>query len=653
MNESRKEDLKILEEVPFYQININHDFWNHWIKVNSNTSVFNQLEELQKDGHIQNFQVAAGIKKGIHQGEFYYDSDLYKWLEGACYILKLNENSQKFKTLENKVREIAHLIEKSQLRDGYLNTFYSTKFIQKRFTNLLIFHELYCAGHLFEAALAYKLAFNDEKLLKVAKKLGNLLLTKFLRSKDAPGHPEIELALFKLANQTKISNYKKLAKHFIQMRGNIPHYRTYALQKIIDMQKTLKKSEELSKNHQESKSNTEVAEFFGNLSFLDYVELIKQNFNGKMYQLNKPIKEAYQPVGHAVRAMYFYSGVTDLYMETKDEVYLKALKLIWLKMVKARMYITGGIGSQKAIEGFEGDFLQRLENSYSETCATIGNILWNWRLLRVTRKAKYSDLIEKLLYNAMLVGQSLDGKEYFYYNPLISHGEHERQKWFKCPCCPTNVIRTIPTLGKYIYSTSEKEIWVHQYIGNDINFSLKSNLDISLSMESKFPWKGDINIKLSISQPTLISLFLRIPNWTKSADIKVNSEIIKDQIDPASYFEIKRIWSSKDVVEVHFEMQAKLVHNDRRIKSTKNKVAIKYGPLIYCLEQKDNKDIDIRNIIISKNQNLKINYNKSLLNGIFSISGVTYNGKEFFAIPYYCWGNRGPDNMVVWMKSKK
>jgi hypothetical protein len=461
MIEKRDNKFVELEEIPFYKINVKDDFWSHWIKVNSEITVFNQLEQLKKDKHIYNFKVNAGLEQGIHQGEFYYDSDLYKWLEGACYILKINKNSSKFIKLEKEVKKIASLIEKSQLIDGYLNTFYTTKFLNKRFTNLLIFHELYCIGHLIEASIAYKHTFNDEKLLNVAKKSAQLPIKKFLNKKDAPGHPEIELALLKLANETKNLEYCKLAKHLINMRGRIPQFKTYVVQRIIDMQKTLKKSKELSSQDKIWSEDGEISEFFANLSIIDNLILLIQNFKGTMYQLNKPIEEVYQPVGHAVRAMYFYSGVADLYMETGEKELLKALELIWLKMVKAQMYITGGIGSQKAIEGFEGDFQHKPENSYSETCAAIGNIMWNWRLLRITKKAKYADLIEKLLYNAMLVGQSINGEKYFYYNPLISHGEHERNNWFKCPCCPTNVIRTIPTIGKYIYSTSNEGIWIH------------------------------------------------------------------------------------------------------------------------------------------------------------------------------------------------
>jgi len=641
-----------LKEIPYYKVKIKDDFWDHWMKVNSEVSVFHQLEELEKDHHINNFRVAAGLKNGIHQGEFYYDSDLYKWLEGACYILKNYEGNRNFDDLKQKVKEIADFIEKSQLCDGYLNTFYSTKFLNKRFTNILIFHELYCVGHLIEAAIAYELVFKDNKLLRVAEKFADLIINKFKDTQLAPGHQEIELALIKLGKSLKKKEYIDLAKLFIDNRGRIPHYKTYALQSILDMQKTLDKSKELSLKFQEKPADSEVAEFFQNLSLLDNLELLKQNLNGKMYQLNKPIVEAYKPVGHAVRAMYFYCGIADLFRETNDEKYLKCLQLLWLKMVKARMYITGGTGSQKAIEGFEGDFEHSPESSYSETCAAIGNIMWNWRLLKATNKVKYADLIEKLLYNAMLVGQSLDGKRYFYYNPLQSNGKHKRQEWFKCPCCPTNVIRTIPTIGKYIYTKLNKQIWIHQYIGNETEIKLDDDLNIRLVMKSKFPWKGDCEITIITPEAKKFALLLRIPPWSKMNEIKVNSEEILNSKMQQGYYKIDKTWKNNDIIKIHFDMHPEFVRNDPRIKGTRNKIALKNGPIIYCLEEKDNSNFNFEDIRISDDQNLEIEFKKDFLNGINIIKGKTNSGGKIIAIPYYAWGNRGSNRMKVWINRK-
>jgi hypothetical protein len=636
--------------VPFSYVKINDEFWSNRQSINRNVSLNLIYQKLEEDFHIDNFRVASGIKKGIQKGDFYFDSDLYKWLEGACYYLHLENDGE----LQKKVNIIVELIEKSQLKDGYINTFYSTKFVERRFTNLLELHELYCAGHLIEAAIAHYNATDDKKLSKVAEKFANLIVRKILveERKETSGHPEIELALFKLSNLYKSKKYIELAKYLIDMRGKIPHFKLYAIREFLNMQDTLKiankiKLEYFLENNLTDPAKDEVVEFLEELSLKEWINLISETLNGKRFQLDVAVRKAKEPVGHSVRAMYLYCGIADLYSETGEEILINVLEKIWLKMVKARMYITGGTGSIKGSEGFQKDFNLKNENSYSETCAAIANILWNWRMLQITGKCKYADLIEKLLYNAFLVGQSIDGKKYFYENLLISQGYNERKEWFKCACCPTNVIRIIPSLGQFLYSSSVKGIWIHQYIGSKVNFM---NNGVELLQESEFPWNGNVKLLLSLKNVSKFSIFLRIPKWCNEMDLYINNEKYQDTYMPGTYLEILRNWKNDDTININFRMVPKLEKSDLRIKSNRGKIAISHGPLIYCIEQIDNKEIDILDMKISKIPNLKVIYDHTMLGGMNIIRGNLVQGNNFTAIPYYAWANRGPDKMQVWHK---
>jgi len=636
--------------VPFSYVKINDEFWSNRQSINRNVSLNLIYQKLEEDFHIDNFRVASGIKKGIQKGDFYFDSDLYKWLEGACYYLHLENDGE----LQKKVNIIVELIEKSQLKDGYINTFYSTKFVERRFTNLLELHELYCAGHLIEAAIAHYNATDDKKLSKVAEKFANLIVRKILveERKETSGHPEIELALFKLSNLYKSKKYIELAKYLIDMRGKIPHFKLYAIREFLNMQDTLKiankiKLEYFLENNLTDPAKDEVVEFLEELSLKEWINLISETLNGKRYQLDVAVRKAKEPVGHSVRAMYLYCGIADLYSETGEEILINVLEKIWLKMVKARMYITGGTGSIKGSEGFQKDFNLKNENSYSETCAAIANILWNWRMLQITGKCKYADLIEKLLYNAFLVGQSIDGKKYFYENLLISQGYNERKEWFKCACCPTNVIRIIPSLGQFLYSSSVKGIWIHQYIGSKVNFM---NNGVELLQESEFPWNGNVKLLLYLKNVSKFSIFLRIPKWCNEMDLYINNEKYQDTYMPGTYLEILRNWKNDDTININFRMVPKLEKSDLRIKSNRGKIAISHGPLIYCIEQIDNKEIDILDMKISKIPNLKVIYDHTMLGGMNIIRGNLVQGNNFTAIPYYAWANRGPDKMQVWHK---
>jgi len=648
-----KRPFNKLKPISFENININDDFWSKRQQINREISIQHQYEKLEQDFHIDNFKVASGIKKGVQIGEFYFDSDLYKWLEAACYILHTYKNAD----LEKKVNELVDLIKNSQTQDGYINTFYSTRFLHKRFTNLYIMHELYCAGHLIQAAIAHQKATGSKKLINVAIKFANLLVKLFLggKRKGVPGHEEIEMALIELYQITDNSKYLSLAEEFINRRGNISRFKTYVINQYLDMITTLKLVEKKNQKYQRSvetpsnidETESEVAEWASKLTLKGQLFLFKENLNGNYIQSNVPTRKIINPVGHAVRAMYLYCGMADLFSETGDLKLLHALRRVWLKMVKARMYITGGIGSEKGTEGFQIDFALKNEDSYSETCAAIGNMMWNLRMLQITSNSKYADLIELLMYNAMLVGQSIDGIEYTYNNPLVSRCNDKRSEWFRCACCPPNVARTINSIGKYIYSISEKGVWIHQYIGNNANINLGSN-KIRISQKSGFPWKGHINIQLNLSKGQKFSIFLRIPRWSIETELKINGEWYDDDLTSGKYVEIIRNWLDNDSLDLTFRMRAQIVESDQKIKSNKGRVAISNGPLIYCLEQEDNKNLDIFTTILKKDQNLMVKYQPEMLGGINTVIGKESTGLSFTAIPYYAWNNRGAAKMQIW-----
>jgi len=642
--------------IPFYQVQINDTFWSKRQKINREVSINLQYEKLEEDHHIDNFRVAAGIKKDIQQGEFYFDSDLYKWLEAAGYFLHLQND----KDLETKVNQIVGLISKSQAKDGYINTFYSTKFIEKRFTNVAFMHELYCAGHLIQAAIAHYEATGSNFLLEVAEKFAYLLYQIFMgsRKNEAPGHEEIEMALVELFRITNNLTFLKLAEAFINRRGKLANLKGYIIKKYVNLISTLKEAKKLNEtfklNNNDIQYNKrgdqdEVEDFYEDLTLIERIKFLYGTLNGKTYQLNLPVRDNFEPVGHAVRAMYLYCGMADLYSEIGDQALLKVLKILWLKMVKAKMYVSGGIGSIKGIEGFEKDFKLKIEKSYSETCAAIGSIMWNWRMLNITGHCKYADLIEKLLYNAMLVGQSLDGKKYFYSNPLVSNGDHDRKEWFLCACCPPNFARTIASIGKYIYSVSEEGLWIHQYIGSLGNIKYNNN-NIRVVQESEFPWKGNVKIILELEKNLKFSIFLRIPQWSNDTDLSINGEKFYGSMTSGRYIKILRNWLNNDFIEINFQMEPKILENDLRMKSSRERGALSYGPLIYCLEQTDN-NFEIMDAVIPKNQAFQTIFQPNFLDGTIVIQGNISTGQKFVAIPYFSWNNRGPTRMQVWNKT--
>ncbi len=651
---TQKRPFNKLTPIPFHLVEITDNFWARRQKLNREVSIHAQHEKLEAHHHINNFRVAAGIKEGVFRGEFFLDSDLYKWLQAASYILHLHQDSK----LETKVKEIINLIQKTQLKDGYLNTFFQLNFLRKRLSNWYNAHELYCAGHLIEAAIAHYQATGSRDLLEVAEKFADFLVKVYLKGKrdGVPGHEEVELALIELYRVTKKEQYILLAKEFIDRRGNISNYHGKGLSQIFDgllsLSRSKKKIAVFDAQHQSARSVNEAPQLpriEQNVNVRLFLRFFWEHWSGRYAQLNCPVREARAPVGHAVRAMYLYCGMADLYAETGETALLIALQRLWHRMVKCRMYITGGIGAVGVYEGFGRDFELNNEGSYSETCAAIGSIMWSWRLLQITGECNYADLIERLLYNGFLVGQSVDGLSYSYNNPLISNGADTRNEWYEVACCPPNVARTIASLGKLIYSRSNSGIWVHQYIGNKVKLPFQEGNELMLTLDSEFPWQGYVKLTLHLTNPQNFTFHLRIPGWGSSPEVFINMQRYDGAFKPGTYASISRTWSHEDVVELRFTMEPQLKTSDPRIKDNLGRVALGCGPLIYCLEQLDNTE-DIFDLEIARTPQLKKISRNDILGGINVIQGRSRTDKLFTAIPYFAWGNRDPSKMLIWVK---
>ncbi|MGB9805201.1 MAG: glycoside hydrolase family 127 protein [Thermoproteota archaeon] len=606
-----------LKPVSISSVKLQDNFWNPRLKLLKEVTLPTQYEQLEETGHMFNFQRASGKVRGEFQGFFFNDSDVYKWIEAVSYCLA-QEEDERLKSLLDKVIEE---IEPAQDEDGYLNTYFVFERKNQRWTNLRDMHELYCAGHLIQAAIAHARATKSNRLLKIALKLADHISSVFGPNKKygTPGHPEVEMALVELYRLTRNEKYLKLSKFFIDQRG---HGLIGGSKNLID---------------------------------------------------HKPFIELDEIVGHAVRSVYLNCGATDIYMETGEETLLNALMKLWRNMTERKMYITGGIGSRYEGESFGDNYELPNEEAYCETCASVASIMWNWRMLLITGDARFSDLIELTLYNAALSGISLDGKHYFYVNPLESHGNHERQKWYSCACCPPNIARLLASLPGYFYSTSDEGIWVHLYAKSEAKIELESST-VNIVQETNYPWDGEVLLKVEPEEESTFSIFLRIPSWSKLATIRVNNEE-KQVYETGRYIEIRKKWKRNDEIRINFHMDIDRIFSNENVINNLFKVAIRRGPIVYCIESIDNPNLNIFNLSLPLDSELKVRWVPNLLNGVNVIEGealyydfnalgeklyvsnsdLTKSSKKvkFTAVPYYAWANRGKSNMLVWIKISK
>jgi DUF1680 family protein len=640
---------------------ITSGFWHERLEVNAQRAIFHQWEQLEGSGCIENFRIAAGDVDGFREGWFFADSDAYKWLDAASRIYRSHPSPQ----LAAVMDEFIALLARAQQPDGYIFTFNQIHFPGPRWVNLQIEHELYCHGHLIEAGISHFENTSRTDLFDIARRAADCVVEDFLGKGAAhtPGHEEIEIALLRLFKIINHKPYLEMARQFIEQRGRDPLFALSIIRQNFSVDSRgkyvqQKKLEYISahprfKPFQLPLGNA--AKKPGNTTLRWYASAL----SGKYFQQHSPVRKQVVPVGHSVRFGYLETAIAMLAIESSDKTFIPALEKTWERMVMRRMYVTGGIGSLPGMEGFGNDYELDPEYAYAETCAAIASMFWNWEMAQLTGEAKYSDLFEWQLYNAAAVGMGLDGTSYLYNNPLICRGGVTRKPWYAVPCCPSNISRTWADLGKYIYSSNENEIFIHQYISSEYDSGIAT-----IKINSELPWAGKVKIVATPSTPNQFTLNLRLPSWCDAATthIRCNGELLLlspltqqsektgSGYDPRDgrWYPIHRIWKSGDVIELEFEMPIRLRRAHRKVKGHQGKVAVTRGPLVYCLESVDNLEMDIFDLTI-ETESLESVLDTNLLGGIVKIIGQTNTGRVLTFIPYHLWGNRGESTMTVWV----
>ncbi len=607
--------LQKIQGINYAEVKITDSFWLPKIQdVAQNAIGVCVYQSEVATPRIRNFEKVAAGKGERHEGIYYDDSDVYKALEAIAYSLHTVPDAK----LEAKADEWIDKIAAAQLADGYLNTFFTLEGLEDRWQDMEK-HEAYCAGHLIEAAIAYHEATGKRKLLDVAIRLADHL-NKALRLANKPwvaGHQEIELALVKLYRTTGDEKYLDLSEWFLKQRGH---------------------------GHGKGK--------------------IWDEWNDPGYcQDALPVKQQTEITGHAVRAMYMYTGIADLASITEDEAYLHTMLQVWEDVVHRNTYVTGGIGAAGGNEGFDRDFVLPNEDAYCETCASVGMVFWNQRMNWLTGEAKYIDVLERSLYNSALDGISLSGKQFFYPNPLASSGQHSRKDWFGTACCPSNISRLISSLGNYIYGKTDEALWVNLFVGSETEVEI-SGIKMQVSMATEYPRKNSIRLNLNPSEPVTAAVHIRIPGWAGNEVLPGDLYTFMDKTverptllldgNPfeyqvkKSYAVITKTWSPNSQLEWILPMNPRLVQSREEVLENKNRLAVQYGPLIYCFEEVDNT-FGVDNISVPKNIQFEITPGMVLDEPVVTLTSSTAQEQNITAVPYYTWCNRGSNAMKVWI----
>jgi len=603
----------------------------------------------EKSHAMENFRIAAGLKEGHHYGWVFQDSDVYKWLEAVAYSL----NECMDEGLKKLADSVVDLIAAAQEKDGYLGTYFTIEEPDRKLKRLNESHELYCAGHFIEAAVAYNETTGNEVVIETACKLADYIVRHFGREEGKiqgyDGHEEIEIGLAKLYRVTGKKQYLDLSKYFLQIRGTHPEF--FNIQNKEDGKAPL-------------------------ITGLD-------KFPYSYYQNHKPLLEQDTAEGHAVRLVYMCTAMADVAALTKDKKMLDACKKIWRNIVDKRMYITGGIGSTVIGESFTLDYDLPNDTMYCETCASVGLIFLAKRLLENEFVGEYGDVMERALYNTALAGMALDGKHFFYVNPLEvipekgkkdptkSHVKSVRPEWLGCACCPPNLARLLTSLEKYIYVQKENTILANLFMNCNGQFVVEGNT-ISIKQETSYPWENRVQFKINCEEKTKFTLGIRIPNWTDGYLIRINGQIHNIE-DKHGIVYISKVFSN-DVIELILDMKVESWDAHTAVRNNIGKVAISRGPIVYCMEGADNGE-NLHLLSIVKDAEFVYQYREDLLGGVGVIKTKGYEQaamdvnnsnlyqkhkeqivtreKELMFIPYYAWANRGENEMQVWIRQER
>jgi len=616
-----------IQPVDIQHVKLTDSFWLPIIKRVQEKTIEYAIAKCEEEGRLDNFLIAGAEMEGEVKGAMPFDdTDVYKIIEGASNTLISSPN----KDLEKLLDSLIGIIKVGQEKDGYLTTWRTinpakppASWVEvkdgKRWESLGASHELYNAGHLYEAASVHYKATGKRNFLDIALKNADLMVKTFGdgegQIKAVPGHQIIESGLIKLYQITGKEDYIKLAKYFLDNRGNPNNHELY----------------------------------------------------GEYSQDSIPVVQQDEVVGHAVRAMYMYAAMTDIAALQNDSLYANAVNKLWDNMVDKKIYITGGIGAKHWGEAFGANYELPNLTAYNETCAAIGDVYWNHRLHNLYGDVKYFDVIERTLYNGLISGLSLDGVNFFYPNALESDGVYKfnqgactRKSWFDCSCCPTNLIRFIPSIPGLIYSKSKKDIYVDLYASSHATIDFNET-EINISQNTNYPWDGNVNLTVSAKEKLEFTLKLRVPEWSRnevlpsdlyayskeekeSPTISVNGEKMNAEIKDG-YFVLTREWKANDTVELNFPMEVRTVKANENVEDDRGKLSLEYGPLVYAVESVDNPSFD--ELVVSPTDKFSVQH-EDILKGVNTITWV-----EFKAIPYYAWSNRGVGKMKVWIHNRE
>lgn len=627
-----EEPLSGIRPVPFERVRLTDDFWRPRLKTNRTVTIPHIMEENEQTGRVDNFRKAAGRMEGRYQGRRFNDTDVYKVLEAASYALAQEYD----RTLDAQVDELIALVASAQSEDGYL---YPARTIDpanpapgvgsERWVHESAgSHELYNAGHLIEAAAAHYHATGKRSLLNVAIRFADLIARDFGPDArhDVPGHEEIELALVKLADVTGDARYLALAKFFLDERGHEHDGKPYPAG-----------------------------------SFAIY--------NDRAYkQDHEPVFDQRKASGHAVRATYLYIGMADVAARTQAPGYQAALESIWKDVVSTKLYLTGGIGSRGTFESFGEDYELPNRTAYTESCASVGNDLWNHRMFLSSGDPRFLDVMERVLYNGALAGVSAAGDKFFYTNPLESEGGVERSSYFDVACCPANLARLIALLPGMIYAQRSDEIFVNLFVGSEAEVALASGIKVRIEQETRYPWDGRVRITVTPDEPTVAAIHVRIPGWARGepvpSDLYRFADRQQEQEPPSlsldgetvaldnreGFATMRREWKQGDVLDLVLPMPVRRVRAKDAVAADEGKLALQRGPLVYAAEAVDNGG-RVLDLALPGNASFGAEWD-DLLGGVVRLTGLAVRrGKEvpFTAIPYFDWANRGPGEMVVWL----
>ena len=619
---------RLLRPIGLKDVAIDDAFWSPRLEINRRVTIPRAYELCRQTGRIDGFKLdwKPGRPKKPH---YFWDSDVAKWMEAASYCLQTRPGDR---ALKRRLDHVIRLVAAAQQPDGYLNVYFTVVEPAKRWTNLRDWHELYCAGHLIEAGVAHFEATGERSLLDVVARYADHIDATFGRGRGKragyPGHEEIELALVRLYHATGEQRYLNLSRYFIDERGRRPHFY----------------DREARRRGEDPRRDWE----------WDYTK----------NQSHLPLRRQREAVGHAVRAMYVYSGMADVAALMRDASLSRACRRLWDSVTARKMYLTGGVGAVRRGEALGPDYFLPAEGAYAETCAACGLVFFAHRMLQSEADARYADVMERPLYNGLISGVSLDGQKFFYENPLASDGSHRRKPWYDCACCPPNLARVLASLGRYAYSTNKRAIWVHLFIGGSATFTVGGR-PVRLEVRTRYPWDGDVCIRVIVESPTRFPLMLRVPGWCRRYGVYANGRRAAPPVR-RGYLELRRAWREGDEIRLTLDMPIERVHAHPNVVDAAGKVALQRGPIVYCVEESDH-GVDVRRLILPQRAKLDARFDRRLLGGCVTVEGeaavATGTGRKgslygrcaelrrikLRAVPYCLWDNRAPGTMTVWM----